>query len=125
VCGRNILDVGRDGIIVNDIVKASALGGNGNCALGINFNEFDTSDWQLSKLYIWNYHLPDVDFALASTLIHATLLTNTETEICQACPSGKHSDHGSVSMTDCKCEPGHSEDGSNDCIACEKGKYKA
>ena len=65
MCGRNLVGTGRDGIIVNNIVKASALGG----ALGINYAE--VSDWQLSKLYIWDYHLCDVDFRWLH--LHCTL----------------------------------------------------
>jgi len=122
MCGRNLLASGRDGIIVNDIVRASALGGDGNCALGINFR--DESDWQLSKLYIWDYHLSDVDFAMASSLIYAALLTNTETNVCLACPPNSHSANGSMSITECKCDVGYSGRPETGCTKCAIGKYR-
>jgi len=122
MCGRNLLASGRDGIIVNDIVRAGALGGDGNCALGINFR--DASDWQLSKLYIWDYHLSDVDFAMASSLIYAALLTNTETYSCRACPPNSRSANGSMSITECECDAGYTWIPETGCTKCAIGKYR-
>jgi len=39
VCGSNINNNGRTGIIVNNIVRSTGRGGAGNCALGINHGE--------------------------------------------------------------------------------------
>jgi hypothetical protein len=74
-CGRNILTAGSAGTIINGVVTSTAEGGDGNCELSINtfFTEpqsgqyWEQSDWQLSKLYVWNTHLPDSLFAQASS----------------------------------------------------------
>jgi hypothetical protein len=69
-CGRNIQTPGSAGTIINGVVTSTAEGGNGNCELAINqiFNNWaDESDWQLSKVYVWNTHLPDDVFAQASS----------------------------------------------------------
>jgi len=39
MCGMNIANTGRSGIIVNNIVRSTGRGGAGNCALGINHGE--------------------------------------------------------------------------------------
>ena len=43
-----------------------AEGGLGQCELAINLY-YEPSDWQLSKVYVWNTHLPDSLFAKASS----------------------------------------------------------
>ncbi len=72
-CGRNIQTPGSAGTIINGVVTSTAEGGVGNCELVINLPE-EQSDWQLSKLYVWNTHLPsdalDIFFTgLLNTLI--------------------------------------------------------
>jgi hypothetical protein len=67
-CGRNIQTPGSAGTIINCVVTSTAEGGVGNCELAINLDWWGGySDWQLSKLYVWNAHLPDSFFALASS----------------------------------------------------------
>jgi hypothetical protein len=70
-CGRNIQTPGSAGTIINGVVTSTAKGGAGNCELTINqepsFILVESSDWQLSKLYVWNTHLPDSLFAQASS----------------------------------------------------------
>ena len=61
-CGRNVVSSGSVSTIVNRVSQSTGGGtpGAGNCALGINNNYADEhSDWQLSKLYVWDYHLSD------------------------------------------------------------------
>ena len=69
MCGSNIVNTSRAGIIVNNIVRAQGNGGSGNCALGINHGT-ERSEWILSKLYIWNYHLSASDFAFVASELH-------------------------------------------------------
>jgi hypothetical protein len=71
-CGRNIQTPGSAGTIINGVVTSTAEGGDGNCELTINLDQWGEelywrSDWQLSKLYVWNTHLPDSLFAQASS----------------------------------------------------------
>ena len=70
MCGRNIQTPGSAGTIINGVVTSTAEGGVGNCELVINLPGVipgEQSDWQLSKLYVWNTHLPDSLFAQASS----------------------------------------------------------
>jgi hypothetical protein len=66
-CGRNIQTPGAAGTIINGVVTSTSEGGAGNCELTINRDWYEVSDWQLSKLYVWNTHLPDSLFAQASS----------------------------------------------------------
>jgi len=59
------VQAGAVGVIVNGVKTQDAVGGIGGGALGINFNQ--ASEWQLSKLYIWNYHLSNSDFDFAAS----------------------------------------------------------
>jgi hypothetical protein len=75
-CGRNIQTPGSAGTIINGVVTSPAEGGVGNCELVINqiFNNWaEKSDWQLSKVYVWNTHLPDAVFADASARLNSYL----------------------------------------------------
>ena len=76
-CGRNIQTPGSAGRIINGVVTSTAGGGAGNCELNINLDGWgEFTDWQLSKLYVWNTHLPDSFFAQASSRLVKFL--NTE-----------------------------------------------
>ena len=66
-CGRNIETTGSVGTIIDGVPTSVAEGGKGNCALGINWYTQEASDWQLSKVYVWDSHLPDDVFAEASS----------------------------------------------------------
>jgi hypothetical protein len=67
-CGRNIQTPGSAGMIINGVVTSTAKGGAGNLELTINLDQWgEHSDWQLSKLYVWNTHLPNSLFAQASS----------------------------------------------------------
>jgi hypothetical protein len=62
------------GTIINGVLTSTAEGGTGNCELTINmYGPSDNSDWQLSKLYVWNTHLPDAVFADASARLNSYL----------------------------------------------------
>jgi len=103
MCGSNIADTSRPGIIVNNVVKAQGNGGSGSCALGINHAE--TSEWQFSKLYIWNYHLSVSDFAFVASELHNNILSNTKTpgNACETCPVNSQALQGSTSQSACQC----------------------
>jgi ammonia channel protein AmtB len=62
---------GSAGTIINGIVTSTTKGGGGNCELAINQLSTETSDWQLSKVYVWNVHLPDAVFAKASAKLNS------------------------------------------------------
>jgi hypothetical protein len=72
-CGRNIQTTGSAGTIINGVVTSTAQGGAGNCNLYINQLYDPPSDWQLSKVYVWNTHLPDAVFADASARLNSYL----------------------------------------------------
>ncbi len=76
-CGRNILTGGSAGTIINGVVTSFAEGGTGNCELAINLANYlpysQASDWQLSKVYVWNTHLPGAVFADASARLNSYL----------------------------------------------------
>ncbi len=74
-CGRNIQTAGSAGTIINGVVTSVAAGGYGNCELTINKGpgSYETSDWQLSKVYVWSTHLPDAVFTVASARLNSYL----------------------------------------------------
>ncbi len=74
-CGRNIQTAGSAGTIINGVVTSTVAGGYGNCELTINQGpgSYETSDWQLSKVYVWSTHLPDAVFANASARLNSYL----------------------------------------------------
>jgi hypothetical protein len=74
-CGRNIQTAGSAGTIINGVVTSTAEGGAGNCELTINQGPgfLDASDWQLSKVYVWNMNLPDAVFVDASARLNSYL----------------------------------------------------
>jgi hypothetical protein len=72
-CGRNIQTPGSAGTIINGVVTSVAEGGLGGCELAINQNGDPPSDWQLSKVYVWNTHLPDAVFADVSARLNSYL----------------------------------------------------
>jgi hypothetical protein len=74
VCGRNILTAGSAVTIINELQlttesQMANLQQSGNCELTMNPDNYDgyPSDWQLSRLYVWNTHLPNDLFAQASS----------------------------------------------------------
>ena len=75
-CWRNLAVSGKIITTINGNTIPTVAGGKAPIALGINKIPAEKSDWQLSKLYIWDYHLSDVDFALASSSLYAALSTN-------------------------------------------------
>jgi hypothetical protein len=77
-CGRNIATAGSISSIVNREVTSTAEGGDGGCQLSINYrtNPDERSDWQLSRLYIWDKHLPDDVFASVSNALNDYLIGN-------------------------------------------------
>jgi len=125
MCGSNIADTSRSGIIVNNIVKATGKGGTGNCALGMNYNE--ASDWQFSKLYIWNYHLSASDFTLAASSLFTKLTTGTSPAgtVCQACPLNSDSPAGSAVAEACECNAGYTGANGAVCMQCAASTFKA
>ena len=75
-CGRNIQTAGSTGTIINGVVTSVAKGGAGNCELTINLDPYlysQPTDWQLSKVYVWNTHLPNAVFADASARLNSYL----------------------------------------------------
>jgi len=122
MCGTNILDPNRPGIIVNNFVKTQGLGGDGGCALGINHD--DQSEWQLSKLYIWNYHLSTSDFVFVASQLHSHITSGIPGRMCEACPANFHSLQGSTSQSACQCNAGYTGVNGSTCAQCLPGTYK-
>jgi len=114
VCGRNTMTPNSVSVAVNEQTRTSAAGGVGSCALGMNHASQQQSDWQLSKLYIWDFHLSDSDFALASSSLYAALSTSPTDGMCLACPQGGCS----------PCSTGYTAQDGGTCTQCEVGKFK-
>ena len=127
VCGRNIPSSGSSTVIVNNITTTTDKGGTGQCALGINDMvecATELSDWQLSKLYVWDNHLSDMDFHVASSSLYSALYHNTERGTCDSCPVYSHSNEGAST---CFCLPGAYAENPRQpsrCSLCPIGTYK-
>jgi hypothetical protein len=85
-CGRNVVGSGKVGTIINGVTTSTGMGGTGNCDLSIgNYCTGDTcdgvnpetSDWQLSRLYVWDSHLSDDVFARVSSELNQYLATGS------------------------------------------------
>jgi Asp-tRNA(Asn)/Glu-tRNA(Gln) amidotransferase A subunit family amidase len=74
MCGRNI--GGAPATITNGVQVSENNPGSGNCQLSIN--RYDSSDWQLSKLYVWNRHLSNTEFAEAAASFEDLTLSNLD-----------------------------------------------
>jgi len=122
VCGRNTVAANSTSVIVNGVVRASAVvQGGSSCALGINQNAKFNSDWQLSNLYVWNYHLSDQHFDIVSLSLNAALLGPVAPTGCLSCPNNSFSAANSFA---CKCNAGYVGADGGTCLACVAGKYK-
>jgi len=102
-CGRNIATAGATSSIVNGVVQLAAAGGNfGDGRLRIN-TWGEKSDWQLSRLYVWNRHLTNAEFAEASAKLNSYVtLKMPSYYFCSACVLGKYKDTiGSAVCTSC------------------------
>ena len=137
-CGRNLGRPGSISTLINGVTTSTAERGYGNCALNINFKLDEMSSWQLSKLYIWDSHLPDDVFQVVSqTLIgylagtrgpecpHGYTMQEgvCEPEFCEPCRAGKFSSlANSAGCTSCV---GHYQTltGASVCGQCAPGKY--
>jgi len=121
MCGSNLNVASSPGIVANGIIDSAAKGGTGNCALGINHAE--QSDWQLSKVYIWDKHLSDSDFQLASNSLYSGLFSNTRaTGVCLPCQANSQSQAGASS---CGCDPGYTANEGWRCTICPVNTFKA
>ena len=127
-CGRNLVEQGAVGAIVNGVETRDAVGGVGGGALGINFHSQSASEWQLSKLYIWNYHLSNSDFQLASSYFYSELqssvIPHTTAEVCSACLPNSNSPSNSSSASACTCNAGFTGPDGGACAACPAGSFK-
>ena len=102
-CGRNIATPGVVSSIANGVVTSTAIGGGaGDGRLRIN-TWGEKSDWQLSRLYVWNGHLSNTDFADASAKLNSYVaLRMSSYYFCSACQIGKYKDTtGSALCTSC------------------------
>ena len=123
VCGRNIAGTVAS-VIANGVVTCTGCRGVGDCNLCINING-QSSDWQLSRLYVWDRHLTDTEFAEASVKLNNyvagerprscvpsigcscnTGYTGPETDAskgqCSICPAGTYKPtNGTAACTSC------------------------
>jgi hypothetical protein len=77
-CGRNIQTPGSAGLIINGVVTSVAGGGLGQCELAIMPGH---SDWQLSRVYVWNTHLPDEVFFEVSKKLNNWLAAGSKAQV--------------------------------------------
>ena len=124
VCGRNRASAAVDGVLVNHVRSAQANGGTGNGALGINQQVGESSDWQFSKLYIWNYHLSDSDFTGASLALNNELTATVSPVMgCATCPPNTISPPASPSVEFCVCVAGMYRSGAGMCQSCPANSF--
>ena len=142
-CGRNTLTPGWVSTMANGVTTSTASGGSGNQQLAINLgsvtNEY--SGWQLSRVYVWDYHLPDaVFFDVSDYLMDSLAGDGPENPFmtCVACEAGKYKDavgdsactacpansNSSAGSGNCTCISGYTGPDGGACEACEAGKYK-
>ena len=116
-CGRNIATPGAISSIVNGVVTSTAAGGSiGNGRLAINgIDPIYGSDWQLSRLYVWNGHLSNAEFAEASAKLNS-YVAGVQTLVC-------------VPSMGCSCNTGYTgpDTGASkgQCTTCPPGTYKS
>ena len=121
MCASNLNKISSIGVMVNGIIKSNARGGQGNCALGINHNE--ASDWQFSKVYVWNTHLSDEELTLASLSLYSALFTvTTASGVCLPCQANSQSQPGA---SVCGCNAGYTAQNGWLCRACAANTFKA
>ena len=121
-CGRNVATSGSPSFVVNQATQSVAGGAPGDCALGINYLGWtnEKSDWQLSKLYVWDGHLPDDIFANVSRRLNNYLAATQ----CTVCESGKFSNtFAATQCTACAVGKYSNTSGATQCTACEAGKF--
>jgi hypothetical protein len=116
VCGRNIWTAGSAGVIANGVVTCTACGGVGNGNLAINQGDSrEFGDWQLSRLYVWNGHLSNADFAEASAKLNS-YVAGVQSLNC-------------VPSIGCSCNTGYTgpDTGASkgQCAMCSAGTYKS
>jgi hypothetical protein len=126
VCGRNTKNPDSINVLVNEMVRAVGVpkGGLGSCAMGINYHFTQVSDWQLSKLYIWDHHLSDSDFAAVSSSLYAQISRGTTDGVCLVCP--KYSQSLDIA-SECECVSGaYPADARrpSECTPCLPGTFK-
>ena len=90
-CGRNTRVSGKVGTMANGVTTSVAEGGAGNKQLAINIADRnpEKSDWQLSRLYVWNSHLPDDAFVAMSDYLMDFLAGSGGAMTCSTRPAGK------------------------------------
>jgi len=85
-------------------------------------NHIEPSDWQLSKLYMWDTHLSDSDFTRVARSLHGELFTKTLSNgVCLACQSNSQS-HAGASV--CGCNPGYTARDGWICVKCAFNTFK-
>jgi len=121
MCASNSPNTNGLGKIVNGIISSDGRGGIGSCALGINHNQ--ASDWQLSKVYVWNTHLSDEDLTLALLSLHFALFTDTTAAgVCLPCQANSQSQPGA---SVCGCNAGYTAEKGWLCRACAANSFKS
>ena len=121
MCGSNSPNTNGLGVMVNGIINLNERGGHGNCALGVNHGE--QSDWQLSKVYVWNTWLSDEDLTLASLSLHSALFTDTTAAgVCLPCQVNSESQAGA---SVCECSAGYTGQNGWVCRICPPNTFKA
>ena len=126
-CGRNTVVAGQVGTMANGVTTSTATGGTGNQQLAINLQSggSEFSDWQLSRVYVWDSHLPDDVFYAVSNYLRGSLAGNepgfrrcvgcvagtykeaTGDAACSSCPAKSSSPANSTAKTNCTCNAGY------------------
>lgn len=105
VCGMNVANTKLSSGSVNGVITESNAvhDGKGNCELQINPWSDTSSDWQLSRVYVWGKHLSQPDFRAVSSMLNSVVRGADEKNMCSRCPAHASSVLGSVTCT-CKAD---------------------
>jgi len=128
-CWRNTNTAGSITTTVNGNTVSTVPGAAATNSLGINSLPYagEQSDWQFSRLYIWNSHLSNADFSSVTSILWASVTAVSDTtvgNVCVTCPPNSGSSSGSNSVADCYCNPGF-EGTPGLCVACAAGFSKS
>jgi hypothetical protein len=70
---------GKLGTIITGVTTSTGKGGTGNrdLSIGTSGTHPETSDWQLSRLYVWDSRLSDDEFTRVSSKLNQYLATGS------------------------------------------------
>jgi len=116
MCGRNTIAAGQVSAMANGVPITVAAGGEGNVQMVIGV---EPSDWQLSRVHVWDYHLQDDAFYTVA----AEMLAYVDGQFCP-CGAGKYAS-GALECTECTAGTYAAAADATACAECAAGQFSA